>query len=642
MKKKSYILLLSIISCIFIFSGCGVTLMPETKTDGTDNDIVEMVDIGIEPILALYNAGKYEEAMIKFIDLKKKDPSIRGLDDLNTKIEQALIEKQTLIAKKRNESSKSRMGLEILSSENIPENYGLRTVVQSDVQPHTQKSSKMDKIINQSVSMHLTGADLTSIINLLSNTTGVNIIADQNIGQGKKLDINIDDVPLVELLQYVSRNFNVEFYSGENVIWITAKDPKQENAPLITRIYKLHKGLQFHTSDWSKTTKANEPSLSFSATEIADSTTYIELLIKQFVPEINGAQHYLDKNTQTLYVKNTPENLKLIEKILTSADITPAQVLIEARFIEINMNELEELGIDWYLDSPLSVTKKKVMKNGQWVDADKMAIAPGKIINFGDLANQSQGLNLSFEGILTQPMFEAVIHALDQTGSAQTLSVPRVTTINNNPAKLRHGKDLLYYEEFEAKAFNLLDNNGNKYSTTAIMPKGKPSLSELGITLVAVPSVGADMNTISLLLTPTISQLSDYNYYTGNSTNIKDIAFGQVEIKLPTIERREIQTKVVVDSGETVVMGGLITSAISKNTKKIPILGDIPILGKLFQSKSSTEIRKNLIIFVTATVLSSRGENVFTTEAVGLNQQIPVSPSNIKKINDISTDNIIE
>jgi type II secretory pathway component GspD/PulD (secretin) len=646
MKKKNYILLLSVASYIFILSGCGLTVMPETKTDGTDNGIVEMVDPGIEPILALYNAGKYEEALIDLIALKRTDPSIKGLDDLNTKVEQALIEKRTLLAKNRTESSKKRMELEVLSSENIPENYGLRTVVEAKIEPHTTKSSKMDKIINQSVSMHLTGADLTSIIDLLANTTGVNIIADQNIGQGKKLDINIDDVPLIELLQYVARNFNIEFYSGENVIWITAKNPKLENAPLVTRIYQLHKGLQFHTSDWTKTQKQPEPSLSFSATEIADSPTYIETLIQQFVPVVNGAQYYLDKNTQNFYVKNTPQNLKLIEELLTSIDKTPTQVLIEARFIEINMNELEELGVDWYLNSPLGITTKNVMKNGEWVEEDATAIAAGSLVNFSDLANASEGLNLSFEGILTEPMFEAVIHALNKTGSAQTLSVPRVTTINNNPAKLRHGKDLLYYMEFEAKAFNLLDNDGNKYSTTAVMPKGKPTLSELGITLVAVPSVGADMNTISLLLTPTISELSDYNYYTTSTTNS---AFGQVEIKLPTIERREIQTKVVVDSGETVVMGGLITSVIVKSTKKIPLLGDIPILGKLFQSQSSTEVRKNLIIFVTATVLSSRGENVFTTTALGIEdsnapKELTTNPKYIdmNKLKDISAADIIE
>jgi type IV pilus assembly protein PilQ len=220
-----------------------------------------------------------------------------------------------------------------------------------------------------------------------------------------------------------------------------------------------------------------------------------------------------------------------------------------------------------------------------------------------------------------------------------------VTTINNNPAKLRHGKDLLYYQEFEAKAFNLLDNDGNKYSTTAVMPKGKPTLSELGITLVAVPSVGADLNTISLLLTPTISELSEYNYYTGAATNN---SFGQVEIKLPTIERREIQTKVVVDSGETVVMGGLITSVIVKSTSKIPLLGDIPILGKLFQSQSSTEVRKNLIIFVTATVLSSKGENVFTTTALGIEdsntqKELTTKPTfDMNKLKEISTADIIE
>jgi type II secretory pathway component GspD/PulD (secretin) len=88
---------------------------------------------------------------------------------------------------------------------------------------------------------------------------------------------------------------------------------------------------------------------------------------------------------------------------------------------------------------------------------------------------------------------------------------------------------------------------------------------------------------------------------------------------------------VVVDSGETVVMGGLITSMTSKHTKKIPLLGDIPIIGKLFQSTSSTEVRKNLIIFVTATVLSAKGENVFTTTALGLDDETSTSTtSNLK------------
>ena len=375
MKKKSYIL--TLLAASYIFSSCGLTIMPESKTDGTDNDVIEMIDSRIEPIVELYNSGKYEEAMIDLIALKKTDPSIKGLDDLNTRVEQALIEKRTLETKNRAEASKQRMGLEVLNAENIPENYGLRTIVKTTIEPHTTKSSKMDKIINQPVSMHLTGADLTSIINLLSNTTGVNIIADQNIGQGKKLDINIDDVPLTELLQYVSRNFNVEFYAGENVIWITAKNPEQENAPLITRIYKLHKGLQFHTSDWTKSAKQPEPSLSFSATELADKTSYIEELITKFVPPINGSQFFLDKNTQTIYVKNTPGNLKMIEEILTSLDKTPAQVLIEARFIEVNMTELAELGVDWYLNSPLGLTTKNVMKmaNGLKLTKQQLLLA---------------------------------------------------------------------------------------------------------------------------------------------------------------------------------------------------------------------------------------------------------------------------
>ena len=164
------------------------------------------------------------------------------------------------------------------------------------------------------------------------------------------------------------------------------------------------------------------------------------------------------------------------------------------------------------------------------------------------------------------------------------------------------------YEEFQAQAFSLLDENGKKYSVTAMMPRGKPVLSELGITLVAVPSVGADLDTISLLLTPTISKLDEFLFYT--ETESVSNTFQQVAVKLPTISRREVQTKVIVQSGETVVMGGLIESVSTERESTIPILGSIPFLGKLFSRTDAVEERRNLIIFVTATVISERGESL--------------------------------
>jgi len=229
----------------------------------------------------------------------------------------------------------------------------------------------------------------------------------------------------------------------------------------------------------------------------------------------------------------------------------------------------------------------------------------------GNPTTVDQGLNLTYQGVLTQPMFRAIIHALDISGKGRTLSVPRVTTVNNNPAKLRNGEDLRFYEEFQAQAFSLVDAENRKYTVTVLIPKGKPSLEELGITLVAVPSVGADMRTISLLLTPTISTLEGFVSYQDERLQEEDLSeIRQVVVKLPIISRREVQTKIVVESGQTVVMGGLIGTVKMESTRSVPLLGSIPLLGKLFQRVDVTEQSRNLLIFVTATVISERGESL--------------------------------
>jgi type IV pilus assembly protein PilQ len=222
-----------------------------------------------------------------------------------------------------------------------------------------------------------------------------------------------------------------------------------------------------------------------------------------------------------------------------------------------------------------------------------------------------QGLNITYRGTLTDPMFQAVLHALEISGKGRTLSVPRVTTINNNPAKLRNGEDLLFYEQFKSQAFQLLDDNNRRFTVSVLIPDGKPTLAELGITLVAVPSVGADMDTINLLLTPTLSELVGFiNYQDSTPTNNTFNTVQQVVAKLPVISRREVQTKVVVGSGETVVMGGLIDTVKQETVHGVPYVSSIPLVGKLFSRTGSTEEQRNLLVFVTATVLSERGESL--------------------------------
>ncbi len=595
----------------------------------------------------LYDEKRYAAALTSYIEVRRRLPDTPGLEAMRSRILTAIEEERVQQTLRRSKLSEQQMATEAIAKSELPDTYGARRFVRRVLTSHRRPPGPMQKVLETPVTIHLQQASLSGFIAAVAQDSKINIVADAGLGMDKALDIELDEVPLSEVFDYVSRNFDVRFYVGDKLIWATdAKSAK--NAPLETRVYQLHKGIQLHDSDWdaakaAKTSpNSDRISISASATELASQKTYLENIITQFVPVVEGAQLLFDHNTHTIFARNTPDNLELIEDIITTLDVTPPQILIEARFVEVTVADLRELGIDWILGSPLGVTKKSVLIDGQWQRVNKTEVDSGNLVNYspytsdgdgtfplgpqgafgllrdGNPATADRGMNMTYRGILTQPMFQAVLHALDVSGKGRTLSVPRLTTLNNNPAKLRHGEDLRFFEEFQAQAFTLLDDNNKRYTVTALIPKGKPSLEEMGITLVAVPSVGADLQTISLLLSPAITSLEGFVSYQERSADNQDDDLADIEqivVKLPIISRREIQTKVVVGSGETVVMGGLVDTVKQETRQSVPFLGAIPLLGKLFQRMDVTEQKRNLLVFVTATVVSERGESVIATTA---------------------------
>ena len=606
---------------------------------------------------ALYSNGEYDLALIECVDIAHRDPNTPGLAELRTRVLTAQVEKRTRAAGAESELTGRKLQVEATEQAKVPDTYGMKKTVQGESGSLRTEPSAMQKLLRKPVTMHLKGVDLATFIDAISKDQNVNIIADRGLGAGRQADIEMDQVPLGEVFDYLSRNLGVEFFVGQNAIWATAASANTK-APLETRIYRLRKGLQFHAGDWRDSLKPSQPNpqqkpgtsllsgLTDKAGELASLPTALEDAIKRFLPQVQGSEYMVDRDSHALIARSTRANLILLEDLIEALDISPPQVLIEARFVETTVADMRELGIDWLLNSPIGVSYKTVTQNGVPVSVPKAEItaavnnglithdpyAPGDKLGpvgaFSEIvageSTAAQGLNLAFSGILTKPMFSAVLHALDISGKGRTLSVPRVTTVNNNPAKLRNGEDLLYYDEFQAQAFNLGSVGTGSYYTpnniTVLVPKGKPLKEELGITLVAVPSVGSDLKTISLMLVPTISEFvgwtSYQDYGATNMTSSKDIQ--QAVVRLPKIQRQEVQTKVNVESGETVVLGGLVKAVKQNTLHKVPILSSIPLLGVLFQRTDTTEQERNLLIFVTATVISERGESLVPRAVVSV------------------------
>lgn len=573
-----------------------------------------------------FEQGKYDEALRACIDLAYLDPNVPGLVELRTETVKAMQQERSLKSALRAETTQTGLALDATEKWDMPDTYNAKRFVHANPSKTMLEENPMLAVLEKPVSIHLKGATVRAFIDIIAKDSEINVIADKAVADKGGIDIEVDNVPLGEVFSYFTRNFGVEFNIGKNMIWITPADPKKA-PPMQTKIFKLNKGLCMAAADWGATKDPDAIAvLPTKAAVLAATPSYVEEVINKFVPPAGGSLIMLDRNTHTLFAKNTPENLKLVEEIINSLDQTPPQVLIEARFVETTVSDLNELGIQWGLTEGTvielgGVSELNEIRNtyleyvsdeqGKFPLGPQGAFGETRLGNAGGSTEFSDaGLNLNYKGVLGIRELNAVLHALEVSGKGRTLSVPRVTTMNNTPAKLRNGTDMRFFEKFKAQAFSLPNRTGNgSFAVTVLMPDGAPTLEELGITLTAVPSVGSDNRTINLLLVPTISKFDQFiSYSTSNAVANTEIQ--QLEVKLPQFTRREIQTRVSVESGQTVVMGGLIDNVSQETVQKIPFLGSIPYVGRFFQDRQTTEEVRNLIIFVTATVISDRGESL--------------------------------
>jgi general secretion pathway protein D len=440
---------------------------------------------------------------------------------------------------------------------------------------------------------------LDYVIDFLSEATDVNIIPGSGVKLSeKKVTIKVKDMPLESLLKYVFRNQGLIYRIEKNAVWVDTIDNMDNETPE-TRMYFLDQGLAMFT-EFSGTTSGAKGSVS-GGTAISKITT-IKDILENAVMWPSDSKINLDERTGALIVTNTPSNLKIIEDILYNLDIDATQILVEARFIEVNVTDLSELGVNLSLDSPWAINKQEVSGTENGAITQIGSSSGSKFSTF--TGSPDEGLNLAYQGILTKPQFSAVLHALDKKTNAKTLSAPKITTLNNQTATIEIADEFVYPTRYEPTLIKEDLNSDGDFLDTSVkgiketrfvnVPQGFET-RPIGILLHVTPSVGKDKETIALTLHPEVSEATaDAFQYSG-------------EIKLPKFTTRNLSTNIAVQNGDTVVLGGLIKESKTSTRTKTPFLGDIPILGALFKKDSDSTTRKNLLIFVTATILSPEG-----------------------------------
>ncbi len=347
-----------------------------------------------------------------------------------------------------------------------------------------------------------------------------------------------------------------------------------------------------------------------------DDFTYslsVEEYLNNALPPQEGRSINFNEATGILTVTDTPTNQKLIRRLVQQFDIGPQQVMIEARFVEISFTDLDELGIEWYwrkegdiefnrstTGSAISVTDRVT---GAVRESDYVFNPDYEGVRWDSSFPQAGfGLGLIMSQWESNNFITAYLQALASEGRANLLSSPKVTTLSGQMANIQITETIPYVSDVD------FENSG-----TAEHPiwQFEYTIEEriTGITLEVTPFVSSESEVITLEIHPEVSNLierrpifvgDDDNPFTSGAS-VPDM------LGWPIVDTRTAQTSVMVQSGETVVMGGFVNDDDTEENKKVPLLGDIPLIGNLFKYKYKERTKKNLVIFLTATLITADG-----------------------------------
>ncbi len=328
----------------------------------------------------------------------------------------------------------------------------------------------------------------------------------------------------------------------------------------------------------------------------------IQDYLQQALPENPDRKIVMDDVTGVLTITDTPSNQSLARDLIGLWDTGPSQVKIQARFVEIDVTDIEELGVGWGWYKPNRSAEKnnRFSNTGVSMYSNSMldrSDANNDLAGIFGLSNEAAGLDLQL-GTFTAAGNQVRVHikALEEQGKLNLLSSPTVTTLSGQMANIQLANIVPYASDF---------------TRTNIGTTGRPIMVEVykvaekvtGIMLEVTPTVSGDNKIITMDIHPEVSVLVD-------QVPISAAAEFPDGLGYPVIDTRTTQTSVVLKSGETVVIGGLIRETEDVTKRKVPVLGDIPLVGNLFKTHHSNSAKKNLLIFLTATVLDSRGEPV--------------------------------
>jgi len=301
-----------------------------------------------------------------------------------------------------------------------------------------------------------------------------------------------------------------------------------------------------------------------------------------------------DPVTNTLIVRNTPSNLDMVETFLENFDQPPRQVAIEAKFIKYSISEAEKVGIEFQASA---LWETDSISEGSITELDVLTdiLLPA--------ATQTGGGDIFFRFTKADGDFlDLTINLLTEMSSSRIVSAPRLVTMSNKPAVIQDVTIESFRTNIEIDT-NIVTSEGGGTTTITDITQEFTDITA-GITLSVTPQIQYD-NTIRLFIMPDVSTLGtpkefDLNFPVEGGTSVNTIT-------RPVVFRQSLFSNVVVNDGDTIVVGGLIEDANVYARSGVPFLKDIPLIGRIFENEVRVSDGQNLLIFITVNILDPQG-----------------------------------
>ena len=515
---------------------------------------------------------------------------------------------------------------------------------------------KLRDIIIPNVNFPDPGVPLAHAINTLSALSvdydkstdgkkGVNIVLF-DAGEAKNVVLALRDLSLGQILDWVTQQAGYQYDIEKDTI-VVRKANEAANASMDTMDFPITGATVTRMIGFKAAGGGADSSDPFGGGGGGGGGENKEEPIKQFLIKAGvefGPGASLAFDGTKLWVTNSRRNLDKVRNILLRYNEIK-QVEIEAKFMEVNQGALKELGFNWNVynmdadgksknvlfatnNRTLGQTTSDIQTGSQPITilqpADQVQpgaenpytvpqVIPGlpSTINLGSSAINATNTLL---GVINGYNVDLVVSALEQKQGSDLLCAPKVTVISGVTATITVSQQMRYPETWGDVQSNVgtssSTGSGGSSAGVTITP-GTPqdfTTTDVGVVMTVTPNVEED-GSINLVLNPKVTEFEGFMEYGGVAValaarTIVTVPSGFIQ---PVFSVREVNTTVTVFDGATVVMGGLVREEVRSVNDQVPILGDIPLIGRLFKSKGESRQKKNLLIFVTANRISPGG-----------------------------------